>query len=70
MGSGYLAADLTLGNLAPASAVRAVDGQWARQETGGRAPRRRRMENENENSDEPILTSDDHAPSHQLDHLA
>jgi len=70
MGSGDLTADLALGNLAPASAVRAVDGHSARQEAGDRAPRRRRMEMENEDVEEPIPPSDNDEPAHQVDDLA
>ena len=74
MGSGDLAADLTLGNLAPASAVRALDDHSAHRESAGRAHRRRRMEmeskNENENLVEPIPISDDSQPTHQVDRLA
>jgi hypothetical protein len=76
MGSANLSADLVLGNLVPASAVRTVDGHSAHQETSSRAPRRRRTEAEmepemeNENLDLPIPTSDDQPPAHQVDDVA
>jgi hypothetical protein len=77
MDTANLTADLVVGNLTPASAVRAVDGHSAHQETAGRAPRRRRTEAgmgeaemESENLDVSIPTSGDNPPAHQVDDVA
>jgi hypothetical protein len=73
MGSGDLSTDLALnlnlGILTPASAVRAVDGHSASQDTQGKA--RRRSRPDEESSDDLGSPSDaDDQPAHQLDHLA
>jgi len=73
MGSGDLSTDralnLDVGILTPASAVRAVEGHSASQDSQGKA--RRRSRPDEENSDELGSSSDaSHQPAHQLDHLA
>lgn len=60
-----LSTNLTSGVLAPASSVRAVEGQSARQDTEGNPRRRPRSDRE-----EPDLPVEPGEAEHQLDRLA
>lgn len=60
--------NLAAEDLAPTSAMRAMDGHTAPPDTADQTRRRRRRETEIADFDEPIPSSDD--PAHQLDDLA
>jgi len=68
MDSGDLSSDLTMGLLAPASSVRAVDGHSPQRDADGK--RRRRPQSERENDDTDGSSPEAGIPAHQLDSLA
>lgn len=70
MDSGNLSTDLALGILAPASAIRGVDGQSGNPNAQGKERRRPSLKPGPDESPEEDILNGVGPPAHQLDDLA